>query len=147
MSYVWIYYSHSLLLSKMSWLWRLPEMIWINIWLTFLFWRYRVSSVSIVNRYQALLTDGIKKAECHHTPSVSVNTFRTSCYTGVIAYSICHTLYRSFNFPHPEGITFNSNLSYQTCQDWESCCISQLQFRHGIELPSLKTAGILLPLK
>lgn len=98
------------------------------------------SSVSIT-------IDGIKKAECHHKLPFSVNSFKASCYTGVIAYSICRTVCWSFNFPHPEGITLNSNLSYLTCQDWETHCISQLQFRHGIELLSLKTAGILLPLK
>lgn len=141
MSYVWIYYSHSLLLSKMIWLQRLYETTCIHIWVRFfLFLRYGVSCVSVA-------IDGIKKAECHQTLSFYVSTFRTSCCTGVIAYSICHTVYWSFNFTRPEGITLNSDFSYLTCQDWETHCISQLQFRHGIELLSLKTAGILLPLK
>ncbi|KAK2515079.1 hypothetical protein Q9233_014571 [Columba guinea] len=48
---------------------------------------------------------------------LSTSAKRASCYTGVIAYSICHAAYPSFNFPHPEGIALKSNLSYLTCQD------------------------------
>lgn len=96
--------------------------------------------------YVSFAIGGIKEAERLHVQSCSAGTFNVSCYAGAIAYCMSYS-FRSFNFPHPEGITLNSNLSYLTCQDWETRCISQLQFRHGIELLSLEAAGILLPLK